>query len=428
MNPRQIAQLVGDEITKRLLRLDTKTFQRGIVSATAGNRATVAIEGAAGTIPNILCMTGYSPKIDDKVLVLSIGSSRSNFLIVGRLDEDGIVPPVANEVPSGTVNGSNTVFTLSADYIPGTLAVYLNGMRQKITDDYTETAGHTITFVGAPLSGDKILVDYLRLTGSVTPNESEYGFEWGVTPSESPNGSISVFTVNTYIGGSMQVTVDGIFQRRGIDFTEQPSAGTITFITDLPATGQSVRCSYQRVFVSMGGADMVDGFHANSTPQANKILPLDSNAKFPLSVVSNIGLPKILKVDFNNGTGVRSTTNLAAGMTAVPGATGDTSYTAPADVDVDILFTMTHMVNPNGGIAQLWLRINGANYGPGTYQESTTGWTVQTITYKYQLNAGQTITIGSSWQISGGTLTITNASGDALFPNEITGLVIPRST
>ncbi len=287
MNPRQIAQLVGDEITKRLLRLDTKTFQRGIVSATAGNRATVAIEGAAGTIPNILCMTGYSPKIDDKVLVLSIGSSRSNFLIVGRLDEDGIVPPVANEVPSGTVNGSNTVFTLSADYIPGTLAVYLNGMRQKITDDYTETAGHTITFVGAPLSGDKILVDYLRLTGSVTPNESEYGFEWGVTPSESPNGSISVFTVNTYIGGSMQVTVDGIFQRRGIDFTEQPSAGTITFITDLPATGQSVRCSYQRVFVSMGGADMVDGFHANSTPQANKLYPLNSNAKFPVSIMDN---------------------------------------------------------------------------------------------------------------------------------------------
>lgn len=152
------------------------------------------------------------------------------------------------------------------------------------------------------------------------------------------------------------------------------------------------------------------------------------NANFT-ELQERIDAMQILKVDFNNGTGSRSTTNLAAGQTAIPGATGDTSYTAPTNVDVDILFTMTQMVNPVSGTAQLWLRINGANYGPATYQEAAGGtlnWPVQTITYKYSLNRGQTITIGATWQISGGTLTITNANTDSSYPNEITGLVIPR--
>lgn len=143
----------------------------------------------------------------------------------------------------------------------------------------------------------------------------------------------------------------------------------------------------------------------------------------------NSTLPKILKVSFNNGTGVRSTVTSASGVIAVPGATGDTSYTAPADQDVDIEFIMCQMINPNGGTGRVWLSINGASVEPGTYQESLgAGWSTQTTIYKYQLAAGATITIGARYSMTAGTLTITNANVDSTYPNYIIGLVIPRIT
>lgn len=142
----------------------------------------------------------------------------------------------------------------------------------------------------------------------------------------------------------------------------------------------------------------------------------------------NEGLPKILKVTFNNGTATRSTTTSNVYAT-IPGATGDTSYTAPADTNVDIHFTMTQMINPVSGTAQVGLSLNGVLQNPQTYQEAATAtinWPVQTVIYKYALDAGQTVTIGAQWRISSGTATITNANTDPTYPNEITGLVIPR--
>jgi hypothetical protein len=69
--------------------------------------------------------------------------------------------------PAGVVDGSNTSFTLSAVPNPASsLAVYRNGMLQKIGQDYTLT-GSTIQFVtaGAPQPGDTLLAGY-RLSGT----------------------------------------------------------------------------------------------------------------------------------------------------------------------------------------------------------------------------------------------------------------------
>jgi len=70
---------------------------------------------------------------------------------------------VAGEAPAGTINGSNTVFTLANTPVAGTEQVYLNGVRQRRGAglDYT-ISGNTITFVSAPQPGDSILVDYLK--------------------------------------------------------------------------------------------------------------------------------------------------------------------------------------------------------------------------------------------------------------------------
>ena len=66
-----------------------------------------------------------------------------------------------NETPSGTINGSNTIFTLANTPSPtGSLQVFLNGAYQTPGgEDYT-LSGVTITFVNAPLSGSILRVFY----------------------------------------------------------------------------------------------------------------------------------------------------------------------------------------------------------------------------------------------------------------------------
>lgn len=70
---------------------------------------------------------------------------------------------VENEVPSGTINGTNDTFTLANTPNSGTLALYANGLRLKSGsgNDYT-ISGDTITFLtGAiPQTGDVLLADY----------------------------------------------------------------------------------------------------------------------------------------------------------------------------------------------------------------------------------------------------------------------------
>lgn len=70
---------------------------------------------------------------------------------------------VTRETPTGTVNGSNTAFTLANTPTAGTEEVYLNGVLQEpgAGNDYT-ISGATITYLTAPLTGDKIRVNYRK--------------------------------------------------------------------------------------------------------------------------------------------------------------------------------------------------------------------------------------------------------------------------
>ena len=68
---------------------------------------------------------------------------------------------VDDETPTGTVNGVNTDFVIGHAPSPtGSLKVFLDGQRMKLTTDYTFSA-RTITFLTAPLTDSIITVDYL---------------------------------------------------------------------------------------------------------------------------------------------------------------------------------------------------------------------------------------------------------------------------
>lgn len=81
-------------------------------------------------------------------------------------DISGTLSPsnfVFEEIPSGSINGSNVTFTISATPTTGTLRLYLNGQRLRsgAGNDYTLST-NTITMTTAPISGDVLLADFLK--------------------------------------------------------------------------------------------------------------------------------------------------------------------------------------------------------------------------------------------------------------------------
>ena len=65
-----------------------------------------------------------------------------------------------NEIPTGSINGVNMVFTLAHTPIDQ-IMLYLNGQYMTVGagEDYT-ISGSTITMASAPIVGDKIIVNY----------------------------------------------------------------------------------------------------------------------------------------------------------------------------------------------------------------------------------------------------------------------------
>ena len=70
---------------------------------------------------------------------------------------------VDKEIPSGTINGANVTFTLANTPAVGSEHVFLNGVFQESGsgNDYTIT-GSTITYLSAPLTGEKVRVTYRK--------------------------------------------------------------------------------------------------------------------------------------------------------------------------------------------------------------------------------------------------------------------------
>ena len=69
---------------------------------------------------------------------------------------------VNNEVPTGDINGSNTQFELANTPETNSVMVFLNGLLQQPTLDYTIESGETVTFVIAPDASDILLVCYIK--------------------------------------------------------------------------------------------------------------------------------------------------------------------------------------------------------------------------------------------------------------------------
>jgi hypothetical protein len=71
-----------------------------------------------------------------------------------------IISNVLGETPAGAIDGVNRTYTTANPYIA--LAVFLNGLRLRHSNDYTETGNQSFQLLSAPLSGDSLSIDYIQ--------------------------------------------------------------------------------------------------------------------------------------------------------------------------------------------------------------------------------------------------------------------------
>lgn len=70
---------------------------------------------------------------------------------------------VVGETPSGLVNGSNTAFVTAFSFIPESVEIFMSGVRLSIIADYQTSGTTNISLISAPLTGELIRVNYLKV-------------------------------------------------------------------------------------------------------------------------------------------------------------------------------------------------------------------------------------------------------------------------
>lgn len=210
----------------------------------------------------------------------------------------------------------------------------------------------------------------------VKKSDDDGDVEWGSgggvsiiskeTPSGTKNGTNKVFTTSLpYVGGSLQVYVNGIAQS---SFVTETSPTTNTFTLDVaPESTDDLSVAYQFSPSETGNADTLDGYHANATPMANNIPVLDSNGKLPNTALDINSMPgKLLAVSnlgnfdntYPNETYI-SNSNMS--ITLPPGATSIIIYvhlSMNINADSQCIVRMRNGLNGSGG--QLTRRVPAA--------------------------------------------------------------------
>lgn len=144
---------------------------------------------------------------------------------------------VDGEALVGTINGSNTVFTIRHTPVVGP-AVYRDGIRLLLNDDYT-FSGTTVTFATAPATQSLLTASY----GWTPPTAPAGTFTDGEIPAGLVNGSNVTFTLaQTPINSSLALYRDGVRLAPTTDYTL--ALTTITFNT-APATLSILQADYQ---------------------------------------------------------------------------------------------------------------------------------------------------------------------------------------
>ena len=143
------SQVIDESIVNGQIAPDAAIGRSKLADGTASrvviNDATGALADSSITSTELDALSGITDNIQDQLdSKVSYGGLKFNV------------------IPSGTINGTNKIFTLNSNVFDDThLSVFLNGVLQKPVDDYDLTDSAEITFVDAPETGDQIVVFYV---------------------------------------------------------------------------------------------------------------------------------------------------------------------------------------------------------------------------------------------------------------------------
>jgi hypothetical protein len=167
---------LSDELTARPVKGFAFTSDRILKSGPTG-----ALESVQGNLTDCIRVDGTTGPCGEG----GVGSTGSGPSFVDQ------------EVPTGSINGSNTVFSLAQPPDPpGSLQIYRNGIMLKAGIDYT-LSGTTVTFgaLSVPQTGDLLLASY-RLAGSGAVSGLAGGALTGAFPApQIAEGAISNYNI-----------------------------------------------------------------------------------------------------------------------------------------------------------------------------------------------------------------------------------------
>lgn len=130
----------NNEIVKVTARSgNTLTIERG-------QEDTTSVSHTNGQAVEMLITAGTFVELEDEINALSPGQQ------------------VTNEILTSQVDGITDSFTTVNNYVAGSLKVYVGGLRQipGVGADYTETGANNFQLNYTPVSGERMIVDYIK--------------------------------------------------------------------------------------------------------------------------------------------------------------------------------------------------------------------------------------------------------------------------
>lgn len=156
----------GSQLTVTAVTVGTTagTWDAAYSVTAAGTVTSVSVTSANGFAGSVATAT-TTPAITISTTVTGITKGNGTSLSAAVAGTDYLAPSnfVDKETPTGSINGSNTTFTLANTPTSGSEHVYLNGILQEsgAGNDYT-ISGATITYLSAPQTGDRLRVSYRK--------------------------------------------------------------------------------------------------------------------------------------------------------------------------------------------------------------------------------------------------------------------------
>ena len=229
-----------------------------------------------------------APANNEAIEVLHIsGASTYHFMQYGAID-------------TFTGDGSSTNYTLSVAANTSTATVYLDGLLQAPTTDFT-ISGTTLSFTSAPLQDEVVLVYHTESISSAIPGISISG-----TDTFAGNGSNTNFTVSsTADASSSLVTVNGIVQRYGVDYSI--TGLTLSFV-DAPPDDSAIQAMRFSGSVGTAYRSVTVGPSTIAAESADSTLTIANTSGVTVSASNNTVTIGLTNIDKQSLTGNGSNT------------------------------------------------------------------------------------------------------------------------